>query len=53
MNPKQPDFTDADLREWWEERLAIMTADGGLNEHQARMILLRLLEDRRRQKQLL
>lgn len=40
-----------DLQEWWAERIAIMTIDGGLSEHQATQELLRL-KKRRESRQL-
>lgn len=41
-------------QEWWTERIAIMTIDGGLTEHQATQELLRLKKRREsRQRNLL
>lgn len=40
-----------DLQEWWAERIAIMTIDGGLNEHQATQELLRLKKRRESRQQ--
>lgn len=43
-----------DIQEWWAERIAIMTIDGGLSEHQATQELLRLKKRREsRQRDLL
>lgn len=40
-----------DMQEWWAERIAIMTIDGGLSEHQATQELLRLKKRRESRQQ--